>query len=141
MQQTLAIFKPDGVAKRVMGKVLTKIEAAGFRVAAMKMICLTRTVAGEFYSVHREKPFYPELLNFMTEGPCVVAVLEKENAIEDWRTLMGATNPAQAAAGTIRKELAENVSRNIVHGSDSPANARREIAFFFSGSELLAAGK
>jgi len=140
MERTLAIFKPDGVARKVIGRVLTKIETGGFHVVGLKMVKLTRPVAGEFYAVHRDKPFYPELLDFMTEGPCVVAVLEKAGAVEAWRQLMGATNPANAAEGTIRRELAENVSRNVVHGSDSAENARREVAFFFSEAELIGAG-
>ncbi|MBN2357546.1 nucleoside-diphosphate kinase [candidate division KSB1 bacterium] len=137
MEQTLAILKPDAVATKVMGKVLRKIEEAGFTITALKMIRMTRQLAGAFYEVHKDKSFYNQLLDFMTEGPCVIAVLTKENAVEAWRALMGATDPEKAAAGTIRKELAENVSRNIVHGSDSPENARREVAFFFSDSELI----
>ena len=141
MQRTLAICKPDCLARALAGEVLSRIEAGGFRVVGMKMIRLTRSQAGSFYDVHREKPFYHELLDFMTEGPVVVAVLEKSDAVESWRALMGATNPANAAEGTIRRDLAESMSRNVVHGSDSPENARREIAFFFSESELLAAEK
>ncbi len=141
MQRTLAICKPDCLARSLTGQVLSRIEAGGFRIVAMKMIRLTRSQAESFYDVHREKFFFPELLDFMTEGPVVVAVLEKSEAVEAWRALMGATNPAQAAEGTIRRDLAESMSRNVVHGSDSPENARREIAFFFSKSELLAAEK
>lgn len=136
MERTLAIIKPDGIARKVIGRVLGKIEDAGFRITALKMIRLTRPLAGAFYAVHKDKPFYSELLDFMTEGPCVVAALEKTDAVQEWRALMGATDPRRAAAGTIRKEFAENVSRNIVHGSDSPENAEREVAFFFSRCEL-----
>ncbi len=137
MERTLAILKPDCVAQQVMGKVISKIEGAGFRILGMKMIRLHRQQAGKFYEVHKDKPFYAELLDFMTEGPCVVAVLEKEDAVTSWRELMGATDPQKASAGTIRRELAKDVSRNIVHGSDSIENAAREIAFFFSEHELL----
>ncbi len=141
MERTLAIIKPDGVARHLAGEVLALIEKSGFTLVGMKMIRLSRVQAGRFYEIHKEKPFYGELLNFMTEGPVVVAVLEKENAVEAWRALMGLTNPQQAAEGTIRRLYAENVSRNVVHGSDSPENARREIDFFFSASELIAAEK
>ena len=138
MERTCAIFKPDGVKKKVVGQVIDRIERAGFRIVAMKLLRLTPDVARSFYDVHRARTFFPELIEFMTEGPCVVAVLEKENAVEDYRSLMGATDPAAASEGSIRKDFAENVSRNIVHGSDSAANAAREIAFFFSDSELIA---
>jgi nucleoside-diphosphate kinase len=141
MQRTLAICKPDCLSRHLAGKVLARVEENGFRIIAMKMIRLSRSVAGQFYEIHREKPFYPELIDFMTEGPVVVAVLEKSDAVEGWRALMGATNPANAEPGTIRRDFAENVSRNVVHGSDSTENARREIAFFFSETELLAAEK
>ncbi|HNW59403.1 MAG TPA: nucleoside-diphosphate kinase [bacterium] len=141
MQRTLAICKPDCVARQLTGQVLARIEAGGFRIVALRMTRLSRAQAEGFYEVHRGKPFYAELMNFMTEGPVVVAVLEKEGAVEAWRALMGATNPAAAAPGTLRRDLAESMSRNIVHGSDSDENARREIAFFFSASDLLAAEK
>lgn len=137
MQRTLAICKPDSISRHLAGQVLARIEKEGFRIAGLKMIRLTRAQAGAFYDIHRDKPFYPELIDFMTEGPVVVAVLERSDAVEGWRALMGATNPANAAPGTIRRDFAENVSRNVVHGSDSPENAQREIAFFFSESELL----
>jgi len=137
MERTCAILKPDGVKKRVMGQIIERIERDGFRILAMKMIRLTPAEARAFYHVHRDKSFFADLIDFMTEGPCVVAVLEKPNAVLDYRALMGATDPANAAPGTVRNEYAENVSRNIVHGSDSPENAQREIAFFFSESELL----
>jgi nucleoside-diphosphate kinase len=141
MQRTLAICKPDCVSRNLAGQVLARAEADGFCLVAMKMLRLTRAQASQFYDVHREKPFYPELIEFMTEGAVVVAVLERSDAVDGWRTLMGATNPANAAPGTIRRDLAESMSRNVVHGSDSPENARREIAFFFSESELLTAEK
>lgn len=138
MQQTLAIFKPDCIQQRVLGQVLARIEAADFRIKALRMIWLTRPMAGSFYSIHRGKPFYDELLSFMTEGPMVVAVLEKEDAVQAWRTLMGATDPGKAAPGTIRHDFASSISRNTVHGSDSEENARREIDFFFSRCEWAA---
>ena len=141
MQRTLAICKPDCLIRNQTGQVLARVETGGFRVIALKMIRLTRTQASRFYEIHREKPFFSELIAFMTEGPVVVAVLEKSDAVESWRVLMGATNPAQAAPGTIRRDLAESMSRNVVHGSDSPENAVREIAFFFSESDLLNAEK
>jgi len=141
MQRTLAICKPDCVARQLTGQVLARIEAAGFRIVALKMIRMSPEQAEGFYAVHKGKPFFPELMKFMTEGPVVVAVLEKEGAVEAWRALMGATNPTNAEPGTLRRDLAESMTRNVVHGSDSPENACREIAFFFSESELLGAAK
>ncbi len=137
MERTLAILKPDGVKNKLTGKVLDKIIQAGFSVIGLKMIQMTRPAARAFYAVHEGKSFFSELIEFMTEAPCIVAVLEKENAVQDYRTLMGATDPQKAAAGTIRKEFAENISRNVVHGSDSLENAKREVAFFFSEWELV----
>ncbi len=137
MERTLAIMKPDCVQKKLVGKVVDKILENDFNILGMKMIRLTKTQAEAFYDVHQGKPFFVELVDFMTEGPVVVAALEKENAIADWRTLMGATNPAEADEGTIRKLYADNVGRNIAHGSDAADTAKREIAFFFSESELL----
>jgi len=137
MNRTLAILKPDCIQRKFIGKVIDKIEQNGFTIKAMKMIKMTRPVAEGFYEVHKGKPFFEELVDFMTEGPCIVAVLEKENAVAAWRTLMGATDPTKADEGTIRKEFAENVGRNIVHGSDSDENARREIGFFFGEAEIL----
>ena len=137
MNRTLTILKPDCVAKKQVGKVIDRILEAGFEIKAMKMIRMTRAVAEEFYAVHKNREFFPELVDFMTEGPCLVAVLEKENAVEAYRQLMGATDPAKAEPGTLRKEFAENVSRNVVHGADSEDNARREIGFFFSERELI----
>ena len=136
-QRTLAILKPDGVQKHVIGKIITKIEQAGFKIVAGKMVKMNKTMAEAFYRDHKGKPFYEPLVEFMTEGPSVLCVLEKENAIEDYRALMGSTDPEKAEAGTIRKDFAENIRRNAVHGSDSPENAKREIAFFFSETELL----
>jgi len=138
LQQTLAILKPDCVQKRAVGQVLARIEAADFRIKALRMIWLTRRMAGSFYAIHKDKPFYDELVSFMTEGPVVVAVLEKEDAVQAWRTLMGATDPRKAKPGPIRRDFADSVSRNIVHGSDSEENARQEVDFFFSRCEWAA---
>ena len=137
MERTLAIMKPDCVQKKLQGKVIDKILSNGFDVLGMRMIRLSTSQAQAFYDVHQGKPFYDELVEFMTEGPVVVAALEKGNAIRDWRALMGATNPEQADEGTIRKLYAENVGRNIVHGSDAAETAKREIGFFFSEAELV----
>ncbi len=140
MEQTLAIFKPDCLKKRLLGKVLDKILAEGFEVIGLKMIRLSREEAEGFYEIHRGKPFFETLINFMIEGPVVVAVLQKEHAVDDWRTLMGKTDPHEAAEGTVRRLWAETVSRNVVHGSDSVESAQREIAFFFSKMELMEIG-
>ncbi|MBN2412195.1 nucleoside-diphosphate kinase [candidate division KSB1 bacterium] len=137
MERTLAILKPDCYKRKLTGAVLEKIEKAGFTLVAAKIVKMTKPMAESFYEVHRDKNFFPALVEFMTENRCLVAVIEKENAIEDYRKLMGSTDPAKADSGTIRKEYAESIQRNIVHGSDSPENAIREINFFFSGSELL----
>ncbi|NIA31482.1 MAG: nucleoside-diphosphate kinase [Actinobacteria bacterium] len=137
MERTFTILKPDCVKDGHVGKVIDKILSSGYKIIGMKMMKMTRPVAEGFYEIHKGKSFFEELILFMTEGPCIVAALEKENAIEDYRTLMGATNPLKAAPGTIRKEFAENISRNVVHGADSPENAIREIAYFFSTSELI----
>ncbi|HPG38284.1 MAG TPA: nucleoside-diphosphate kinase [bacterium] len=136
MERTLAILKPDCLQKKLVGAVLSRIEQAGFSIIAARILHLTPTQAEAFYSVHLGKPFYPGLIEFMTQGPCMVAVLEKDNAISDYRALMGNTDPALAAPGTIRHEYATTIRYNIVHGSDSHENAGREIAFFFSESEL-----
>ena len=136
-QQTFAIIKPDAVASGHTGKILGMIEEAGFRLKGMKMIRLSKQQAEGFYEIHRERPFFSGLVNFMCEGPVVVLVLERENAIKHWRETMGATNPAQAAEGTIRKHFAKNIERNAVHGSDAPETAAVEIPFFFNMSELL----
>ena len=137
-QRTLAILKPDCVRKGLIGEVLRRIQEAGFVIKAMKMTRLTKQTAGGFYAVHREKPFFDELTTFMSSGPCVPVVLEKDNAIEDYRKLIGATNPANADEGTIRKEFADSMGENIVHGSDSEENGKIEAAYFFAESELVA---
>ncbi len=137
VERTLAILKPDCVRKNLHGEVLSRIQKAGFRVLSLKQMRLTREAAGGFYAVHKGRPFYDGLVEFMTSGPCVPIALEKENAVADFRTLIGATDPAQAAPGTIRKLFADNKGENIVHGSDSPENGRIEVAFFFPESELL----
>ncbi len=136
MERTLAIIKPDAVAKRNTGSILQRIEAAGFRIAAMRLMSLTPHEAEGFYAVHRERPFFGSLTTFMSSGPCVVMVLEAPDAIRKWRTLMGATDPAKADAGTIRKEFAESIERNATHGSDAPETAAFEIGYFFAGLEL-----
>ncbi|MDE3156526.1 MAG: nucleoside-diphosphate kinase [Acidobacteriota bacterium] len=137
MERTLAIIKPDAVAKRHTGKILEKIEAAGFRLAAMRLMSLSQRDAEGFYAVHRERPFFGSLTAFMSSGPCVVMVLEAPDAIRKWRALMGATDPAKAEAGTIRKEFAESIERNATHGSDAPETAAAEIGYFFAGMELV----
>jgi len=133
---TLAIIKPDAVRNKRAGKILSIIEDSGLVIEAMRMLRLSRELAGEFYAVHRGKPFYNELLDFMSSGPCVVLALSGENAITRWRELMGATNPAAAAEGTIRQLYGTNVQYNACHGSDAPETACQEVAFFFSGAEL-----
>ena len=138
MEKTFAIIKPDACKRNVAGKILAKIEENGFRVIAMKKIAMTGKQAEGFYAVHRGKPFFVSLTDFMSSGPCIVMVLEKENAITAWRTLMGATNPANADPGTIRKEFALSMEANSVHGSDAPETADYEIKYFFSALELTA---
>lgn len=138
MEKTFAIIKPDVCSRNVAGKVLTMIEDNGFQVVAMKRLCMTKKQAEGFYAVHREKPFFSNLTDYMSSGPCIVLVLQKENAIAAWRKLMGATNPAHAEPGTIRKELALSTEANSVHGSDAPETASSEIAYFFSTLELCA---
>jgi len=137
-QRTFAIIKPDAVAKGVSGKILAKIEEAGFKVLGAKMIHMTDAQARGFYGVHKDKPFFASLCAFMTQGPCIPLVLEGDNAIQKWRDLMGATNPANAAPGTIRKEFASSIESNAVHGSDAPETAAFEIPYFFSGLEIHA---
>lgn len=137
IEQTFAIIKPDAVASGHTGGILRMIETAGFRVRGMKMQRLSRQQAEAFYGIHRERPFFGSLVEFMTEGPVVVMVLERENAIQHWREVMGATNPEKAAEGTIRKRFAASIERNAVHGSDAPETAAVEIPFFFSMAELL----
>jgi nucleoside-diphosphate kinase len=137
IERTLAILKPDCVRKNLQGEVLARIQRAGFTVLGFKQIRLTKEAAGAFYAVHKARPFYQGLVEFMTSGPCVPIALEKENAVADYRTLIGATDPKEAADGTIRKLFADNKGENIVHGSDSPENGKNEIAFFFSEEELV----
>lgn len=133
--RTFTMLKPDAVANGYIGAILEKITSAGFRIVAMKMTQLTKADAEAFYAIHAERPFFGELVEYMTSGPIVSAILEKENAVEDFRTLIGATNPAEAAEGTIRKMYAESISANAVHGSDSDENAAIETAFHFAGRE------
>jgi len=135
MERTLAIIKPDAVAKGVTGQILSRIEAEGFRVDALRMVRLTRAEAEGFYAVHRERPFFTDLTTFMSSAPCVPMVLERDGAIKHWRDVMGATNPAEAADGTLRKLFATNIERNAVHGSDGPETAVSEIAYFFGGEQ------
>ena len=135
-QRTLAIVKPDAVAKGAAGKIIAKIEESGFTIIAAKMIHMTDAQARGFYIVHKDRPFYASLCAFMTQGPCIPMVLEGDNAIQRWRDLMGATNPANAAPGTIRKEFASSIEANAVHGSDAPETAAFEIPYFFSSLEL-----
>ena len=137
VERTLAILKPDCVRKNLQGEVLARIQKAGFKVLGLKQIRLTKEAAGAFYTVHKSRPFYSALVEFMTSGPCVPIALEKENAVSDYRTLIGATDPKDAAEGTIRKLFADNKGENIVHGSDSPENGKIEVAFFFSEYELV----
>jgi nucleoside-diphosphate kinase len=135
--KTFTMIKPDGVANNYIGAILDKIIAAGFSVKAMKYTRLSRQEAETFYAIHSERPFFGELVEYMSSGPIVAAILEKENAVEDFRTLIGATDPAKAAEGTIRKMYAESISANAIHGSDSDENAAIEGAFFFSGREIF----
>ncbi len=137
VERTLAILKPDCVKKNLAGEVISRIEKAGFKILAMKMVRLTKETAGGFYAVHRERPFYGELTTFMSSGKCVPVALEKENAVADFRKLIGATDPKDAAPGTVRRDLASSKGENIVHGSDSAENGRIEIGFFFSEKELI----
>jgi len=136
MEQTLSIIKPDAVSKNVIGKILDRFETAGLRIAATKKIRLSRVDAEAFYAIHAERPFFKDLVEFMVSGPVVVTVLEGENAMQKNRDLMGATNPAEAEAGTIRADFAESIDANAVHGSDSVENAINEINFFFAQREI-----
>ncbi|MBM95231.1 MAG: nucleoside-diphosphate kinase [Oceanospirillaceae bacterium] len=138
VERTLSIVKPDAVGKNVIGEILARFEKAGLQIVAAKMVRLTEEQAGGFYAEHKERPFYNDLVAFMTSGPVVVQVLEGENAIALNRELMGATNPQEAAEGTIRADFAKSVDANAVHGSDSPASAEREVAFFFADEEICA---
>ena len=137
MEQTLSIIKPDAVAKNVIGKIIDRFESNNLKIAAMKKIKLSKEDAAKFYEVHKERPFFNDLCEYMSSGPVVVMVLEGENAVKKNRDLMGATNPKEAAAGTIRADFAESIEANAVHGSDSLENAKKEIAFFFAGREIL----
>lgn len=137
MEQTLSIIKPDAVAKGVIGKIVDRFESNGLRIAAMRKLQLSSADAGAFYAVHKERPFYGDLIDFMTSGPVVVMVLEGENAVSKNRELMGATNPQEAEKGTIRADFAQNIDANAVHGSDSLENAKNEIDFFFSKREIV----
>ncbi|MCX7797390.1 MAG: nucleoside-diphosphate kinase [Melioribacter sp.] len=135
--KTLAILKPDCIRKNLIGKVISHIQEAGFKILAMKMVKLTPDAAKGFYEVHKDRPFFNDLITYMTSGPCVPIVLEKDNAVEEFRKLIGATDPAKAEEGTIRKLYADNIQENIIHGSDSNENAIKEIAYFFSRKELI----
>ena len=137
MERTFAIIKPDAVERNFSGKIITKIEDAGFKIVGMKKIHLSKSQAEGFYYVHKERPFFNDLCTFMSRSPVIVMVLEKEGAIAAWRTLMGATNPANAEPGTIRKEFAMNIEENSSHGSDAPETAAFEIPYFFSALELV----
>jgi nucleoside-diphosphate kinase len=137
LERTFAIIKPDAVATGHAGEILATIEQAGFRILALRMTRLTEPQAQGFYAVHSEKPFFAGLVKFMTEGPIIVMALEREDAIRKWRETMGATNPANAAEGTIRKRFATSIERNCVHGSDAPETAETELRFFFSTADLL----
>jgi len=136
VERTLAIIKPDAVNAGTAGKILARIEQAGFKILALKMIRMSFDDAAGFYAVHRERPFFKSLCTFMTQGPCIPMVLEADNAIQKWRDLMGPTDPAKAAAGTIRKDFASSIEANAVHGSDSPESAAIEIPYFFSTLEI-----
>jgi nucleoside-diphosphate kinase len=134
---TFTIIKPDAVRNGHAGKIIDQIIEGGFKVRAMKMVWLSDKTAGDFYAIHRERSFFKELVEFMTSGPCVPMILEKDNAVEDFRTLIGATNPANAAPGTIRNRFAKSIDANAIHGSDSDENAAREGMFFFSSMEVF----
>lgn len=136
IERTLSIIKPDAVAKNIIGEVYSRIEKSGLRIVAAKMLHLDRSEAEGFYAIHRERPFFKSLVSFMISGPVMIAVLEGSNAVARYRELMGATNPKEAAAGTIRAEFADSIEENIVHGSDSRDTAKQEIKFFFSNDEI-----
>ena len=137
MERTFAIIKPDAVARHLAGDILKRIEDSGLRVVGLRLTQLSRAEAESFYAVHQERPFYKSLCDYMTSGPVIVAVLAGEGAIKRWRDLMGATDPAKAALGTIRKDFGQNVEQNATHGSDAPETAANEIAFFFRGLEII----
>ena len=136
-ERTLAIIKPDAVERRQIGAIIQRIETTGFQIRAIRRVHLSKAQAEGFYAVHRERPFFPSLTAFMSSGPAVVLVLEAAGAIKKWRALMGATDPAKADAGTLRKEFAESIERNATHGSDAPETAAYEIGYFFAGVDLL----
>jgi nucleoside-diphosphate kinase len=138
MERTLSIIKPDGVARGLIGKVIQRIEALGLKIVAIKMVHMSRFQAEGFYAVHRERPFFESLAAFMSSGPAVVMVLQGENAIARWRELMGATDYRKAAEGTLRREFATDIEKNVVHGSDAPETAAFEIAYFFNRFEIIA---
>ena len=137
MQRTLAILKPDCVRKKLIGEVTRRIQEAGFEIRAMRLVQLSKKEAEGFYEVHRERPFFDELTDFMSSGPCVPIVLEKDNAVQDFRKLIGATDPAEAEEGTIRKAFADDMGQNIVHGSDSVENGKLESNYFFPEHEIV----
>lgn len=136
LERTLAIIKPDAVQRRLAGRILQRIEEGGFQIRAMRRVHLTKPQAEGFYAVHRARPFFGSLTGFMSSGPAIALVLEAPDAIKKWRTLMGATDPAKADAGTLRKEFAESIERNATHGSDAPETAAYEIGYFFTGLDL-----
>ena len=136
-ERSLAILKPDCLEKKIQGKVIQHIFDAGFEIKGMRLMKLTKESAQKFYAVHKERPFYGDLVAYMTSGPVIPICMEKDNAVADFRKLIGATNPANAEAGTIRKMYADSIERNIVHGSDSPENAKNEIAHFFTSADLV----
>ena len=137
IERTLAIIKPDAVERQLAGKIIQRIEDEGFQIRAMRRVTLSKAQAEGFYAVHRERPFFGSLTSFMSSGPSIVLVLEAAEAIKKWRTLMGATDPAKADAGTIRKEFAQSIERNATHGSDASDTATYEIGYFFAGVELV----
>jgi nucleoside-diphosphate kinase len=137
MQRTFSIIKPDAVQNGLAGKVLSSLEDAGFKIAGLRFVHLSQQEAETFYGVHKERPFFGGLVKFMTSGPVIVMALEREDAVTKLREVMGATNPANAADGTIRKLYAESIERNVIHGSDAPETAREELAFFFRGTDFL----
>jgi nucleoside-diphosphate kinase len=136
-ERTLAIIKPDAVERHLTGKILQRIEAEGFQIRAMRLVRMSKREAEGFYAVHRERPFFASLTQFMSSGPALVMVLEAPGAIQRWRTVMGATDPARADAGTLRKDFAQSIERNATHGSDAPDTAACEIGYFFAGMELV----
>jgi nucleoside-diphosphate kinase len=138
MQQTLSIIKPDGVSRNLIGTVIKRLEEEGLKILAMKMISMTKTQAKGFYKVHEDKPFFESVTDFMSSGPCVVLVLEGDDVITKYRTIMGATNYKEAEEGTIRRDFATDIEKNVVHGSDSDENARIEISYFFNALEIAA---